>query len=318
MDLPSLFAEFIMDRKAAGLSSATIKWYVFWSERLIAFLRQRGLSLEANEVTPRIIREFIVDLQKAQASGQRRVSPATINNAFRALRAFFRWAEQEGRISSNPMSRLREPKMPQKAPPAFTREEMARLLKTAATWGSMRERNYAILILLFDTGIRLSELTGLTLSSVFLDEGYIRVRGKGAKERLIPLGQAARRALRRYIREVRGEAQTDVLFLTRDRKPLKNSGVQSLLKRIGKAAGVKGVSPHKFRHTFAKEYLLNGGDLESLRRMLGHTSLEMARRYIHLIIDDLELIHRKASPVDNLLTGKNRGVELHPVDFSLR
>ena len=307
-NLQEVFDDFIMDRKAAGLSPATIKWYTFWSKRFVCFLRQRGLSLDVDRVTARIVREFIVSLQRGEVPGNpeqvrcpRALSPATINNAFRALRAFFNWAEREGQIEASPMRRMREPKVPEKAPPAFTREEIAKLLSTAANWGLMRERNYVILLLLLDTGIRLSELTGLTLDSVFLEDGYIKVKGKGSKERLIPIGRVVQDALRKYIAETRPEVETNALFLTKDGRPLGNSGVQSLLRRIGRAAGLKAaIGPHKFRHTFAREYLINGGDLESLRRMLGHTSLEMARRYVNLVIDDLEALHRKASPMDNL------------------
>lgn len=306
-DLPEVAADFIVDRKAAGLSPNTIRWYTDWSKRFIAFLRQRGLPLDANKVTAQHVRDFLADLRERrpwegvrQVPRSRKISRATVNCAFRALRALFNWAAEEGRIATNPMHRLKEPKMPQKTPAVFTKDEIERLLNTAATWGQLKERNSLVVQLLLDTGIRLSELTGLTLHNVFPNEGYIKVKGKGSKERLVPIGTVVQRSLSHYVERVRPKVKTNALFLTKDGRRLKNSGVRSLLRRMGKAAGVTTrVHPHKFRHTFAKEYLMHGGNLESLRRILGHTSLEMARRYLGLLIDDLEALHRKASPMDN-------------------
>jgi integrase/recombinase XerD len=153
--------------------------------------------------------------------------------------------------------------------------------------------------------MRVSELCHLKLSDVALEEGMLKVLGKGNKERLIPIGKQVQRLLWRYISRYRPEplsANGNILFLNRDGKPLTKERVEKILTRYGRKAGLKGVrcSPHTLRHTAAVKFLRNGGDVFSLQRMLGHSSLEMTRRYCELADTDVKRAHMTASPVDNL------------------
>jgi len=165
-----------------------------------------------------------------------------------------------------------------------------------------------IILTLLDTGLRVNELINLKIDNVWLEEGIIKVLGKGNKERLVPVGKQIRRLLWRYITHYRPEParpNLDNLFLTRDGRSLTKNRVDSMMKHYGERARLSGIrcSPHTLRHTFAVTYLRNGGDVFSLQRILGHSSLEMTRRYCELADVDIEKAHALASPVDNLKLG---------------
>jgi len=158
---------------------------------------------------------------------------------------------------------------------------------------------------LLDTGLRVSELCNLELGNLRLEEGMLKVLGKGNKERLIPIGKQVQRLLWRYIDRYRPEPATancGFVFLTREGRPLTKDRVEKIMTYYGKKAGLAGIrcSPHTLRHTAAVTFIRNGGDVFSLQRMLGHSSLEMTRKYCELADIDVKRAHITASPVDNL------------------
>jgi site-specific recombinase XerD len=186
--------------------------------------------------------------------------------------------------------------------------ELERLLAVAS------RRDRLIIALLLDTGLRLSELAGLRVGDL-LPDGYLRVRGKGGKERLVPLGTVTEARLPDYLAHGRPRPvgrDVDHIFLARDGRPLSPVAIQHALRRLGRRAGLTGVrtNPHTFRHTFAKLYLLNRGDLFSLQRILGHTTLDMVRRYVNLDTGEVKRQHAQASPVDRLAIGPKVSVLL--------
>ena len=309
-DLNELFGRFILHRRAAGVSAATVRWYTYWHRYFLDYLQNRKEAPRLEDLDAETIVQFLAELREREVRQTphrrpcgRKMSPWTVNTAYRALRAFFNWAAQEGLIEKSPMGRISEPRVPESHPPTFTRKEIRALLEAAVIWGEkpFRVRKTLIVQLLFDTGIRLSQLAGLTLDDVILDEEVIRIRGKGARERLVPVGDVVSAGLLRYIHNVRPRVRSKALFISNKGVPLSGPPVYQVLKRLADAAGIKSrVYPHKFRHTFAREYLLNGGNLEALRRILGHTSVEMTSKYLDLLVDDLSAFHRVASPMDNL------------------
>ena len=159
---------------------------------------------------------------------------------------------------------------------------------------------------MLDSGIRISELVGIELGDVNLAEGCIKIRrAKGNRERIVPIGSLVQKSLWKYLNHHRPQPLTEKisrLFLSDDGLPLTKSGVQQMLRRKGKRAGIIGVrcSPHTFRHTFAKNYLLNGGDIFSLQKILGHSSLASVRTYLNLFAVDIKRQHQRFSPVDNM------------------
>ena len=165
---------------------------------------------------------------------------------------------------------------------------------------------YTITLLLLDTGIRASELLGLKLDDVYLNEDKIKVWGKGSKERIVPLGTTAKKALLRHILSSRTDSEEDQVFLSANGTPLTYNGLAHMIKRLGEKAGVPRLHAHLFRHTFAVKYLMNGGDLMTLRLILGHTSLEVTQMYMHLAESHVKVQHHKFSPVDRLGLGRRK------------
>ena len=189
----------------------------------------------------------------------------------------------------------------------YTQEQITNLIGLCSRSNDSGCRNLAILLLLLDTGIRVSELVSIEVSDVNLTDGYIKIRyAKGGKERLIPIGSLVQKSLWKYINSSRPKPVTQRvtrLFLGSHGMPLTRSGVQQMIRRYGKQLDINGVrcSPHTFRHTFAKSYLINGGDIFSLQKILGHTSLASVRIYLNLFGTDIKKQHQKYSPADNLV-----------------
>jgi integrase/recombinase XerD len=279
----------------------------------VEFLTSQAISVDATRVSQHEIRAFILYLQQKQCfsnhpfnhTQDRGLSGHTINCYLRSLRIFFSWLVSEGVIDNSPFERVKIPRPPRKVIPTFSDFHIQELLNVIDTRKAEGYRDYAIILTLLDTGLRVSELCGLKLSNLWLEDGMLKVLGKGNKERLIPVGKHLQRCLWRYINFYRPEpagAKCDFLFLTREGRPLNKDRVEKIITRYGEKAGISGVrcSPHTFRHTAAIRFLRNGGDVFSLQKILGHASLEMTRRYCELANIDVKRAHLTASPVDNL------------------
>jgi site-specific recombinase XerD len=227
------------------------------------------------------------------------------------VQAFFSWCEKEGLLDghANPTKRVPRIKLPKKVIPTFTPEQMAALLDACDQSTALGYRDYAMLLVLMDTGIRVSELCGLTLEDVH--EGYLTVFGKGAKEREVGLGPTASRALWKYIhlhrpRLANSEHERHV-FLGYRGIPMLRNGVNQALERIGLRAGITGVrmSPHTFRHTFARGWLQNGGEIFKLSRVLGHSEMQTTQIYLRDFQSrEARADHSQYSPVEHLQLGK--------------
>ncbi len=265
------------------------------------------------EVGPHILRAYILYLQQKPCFAshrfnrplEKKLSGHTVNCYLRSLRIFFSWLVAEEVIAGNPFDRVKIPRPPRKVIPVFSDAQIRALLNATDTGTPEGVRDYTIILTLLDSGLRVSELCQLTLEHVWLEDGMVKVLGKGNKERLVPIGKQVQRALWHYISRYRPEPAVpscDAVFLTRDGRPLTKDRVEKLMTAYGRKAGVAGVrcSPHTFRHAAAVKFLRNGGDVFSLQRMLGHSSLEMTRRYCELADIDVKRAHVTASPVDNL------------------
>ena len=225
------------------------------------------------------------------------LSPESIAGYVRGLKAFGNWCATEDIAQASGFRALRRPKVPRRLIAPFSDPELRSLIALAD------ERERALALVFLDTGLRLSELASLRVGDVRPD-GTLHVMGKGAKERIVPIGSTARRSLVRYL-ATRGDVRpADPLFTSRRRTALTARGVQQAIARLGRRAGVgTRCSPHTFRHTFARGYLVNGGDVFSLQQILGHATLDMVRRYVTLSEADLVARHRSASPADRLAKG---------------
>jgi site-specific recombinase XerD len=199
---------------------------------------------------------------------------------------------------------LKLPQLPKINPEPLSEEEIQRVLKASLYETDERLRNFAILMLFLDTGIRLDELVNLKLSKVDFVMGEMTVFGKGSKERKVPIGTQAKRALLDYVTMERPEPvnplHKDIVFLNADSIPITHTAVEKIFQRIKKAAEVPKFHPHICRHTFSIRYLMNGGDAFSLQKILGHTTLEMTQHYVSMATGDVKEKHRKFSPMDNI------------------
>ena len=314
--LQNLIQGFKLSCQTEGKSPKTVEWYVNFLNRFYKFLESHKLPPDVRQINTNHVRWFICYLQTEAKTPYkaRPLSPATVQGYVRTLKAFFSWATREDYVNSNPMARIPVPKATTKVVNTFTSEQISRLADECRRTNGAGYRNLAILLLLLDSGIRVSELVGIDLCDVNLAEGYIKIRrAKGNRERLVPIGSLVQKSLWKYIDHYRPQPLTQRisrLFLSDNGLPFTISGVQQMLRRSGKRAGIIGVrcSPHTFRHTFAKNYLLNGGDIFSLQRILGHSSLASVRTYLNLFAGDVKKQHQRFSPVDNI--AQNQGIHL--------
>lgn len=304
-----------------GKSQKTIEWYTANLKRFSRFLKSRNMSKSVGDIGIPEVRRFIYHLQNEvvrwedsphiRDSG--RLSPFSVQGYVRTIKAFWSWLVTEGYIEKNPMTALKVPKAPKKVIETFSQEQIKKMISILDLKTPAGYRDYTIILILLDTGIRLSELINLEIDNIDLQQSTFLVTGKGNKERVVPFGTQVRRAIWRYLTTNRPEPahlEISQLFLTGSGFPLRPRSVQSMISRLGSRAGISGVrfSPHTFRHSFAKQYLMNGGDVFSLQRILGHSSLDMVNRYINLASQDISERHRWSSPVDNMVIAKNKQV----------
>lgn len=226
---------------------------------------------------------------------------ATINTYLRSWRVFFRWLRDEGYIDSDVGYRMQLVKAEQRVIQAFSREQVRQLLATPDRTTFTGYRDYVIMLLLLDTGARVAEVAGLKLDDIRWKERLLLLYGKGRKERYVPFQSTLDKHLREYVR-IRGLLDVDEVFVTIDNTPMTPRQIQWRIKEHGLASGVQGVrvSPHTFRHTFAKFYVMNGGDVFTLQKILGHSTLEMCQRYVAMFGHDIAAQHRKYSPLERL------------------
>ena len=277
-------AQFLAAKAAEGASPKTSEWYRMLLGRAA---RDLGGDRPLEALTPGELRAWLLRLRETLA-------PISVAGYVRGLKAFANWCLAEEIADPKALRSLRRPKVPHKLVEPLSDDALRRLLEGA----SLRDR--AIVLLFFDTGLRLSELAGLRPCDLRPD-GSAKVMGKGARERIVPVGAAARQALLRYLRQEGGSDAGQPLFRSRRGGALGWRGIQQVFKRLKLRAGIPGrCSPHTLRHTFARAYLLNGGDAFSLQRMLGHSTLDMVKRYVALADTDLAARHRTASPADRL------------------
>jgi site-specific recombinase XerD len=219
------------------------------------------------------------------------------------LKAFSSWLYAEDYTPANRLKNLKIPKAPVKVIEPLTPEEIKKVTASINKKSPTGTRNYALFATLLDTGLRASEAAGITLTNLNLADGYIKVMGKGSKERIVPIGKYIQMTLWSYIDKVRPEPispDCNNLFLTQGGKPITVNTVKLVFSRLAKSSGVERLHAHLCRHTFAINYLMNGGDIFSLREILGHTTLEMVNHYLHFTRSQITDQHRKYSPMDKL------------------
>ena len=310
--LSNLIEGYRLCARSEGRSENTIQLTGRAVSYFESFLVRSGLSTNVESIGISGIRSFILHLKEARRfeshpfikNRDRKLTGHTINCYLRSISAFWSWLVREGFIEDNPFTRTKIPKAPKKVITPFAEDQIQGLLQAIDTSSTAGLRAYAIVLMFLDTGMRLGELIGLKKDDVDLRNKTLKVFGKGAKERRLPIGKRLLATLWKYQlhRPQPATGSVDNFFLTQDGWPLTKNRVETIIKDLGKKAGVQGVrcSPHTFRHTFCIEFLRNGANLFSLQQMTGHTSLEVLRGYVALAESDIKIAHQKFSPVDNL------------------
>jgi site-specific recombinase XerD len=307
-NLEHLVGDFLIAKQVEGKSPATVSFYKQNLERFLSWLKYDKLSLDVREIDVRKLRAFLAHVQntpkrcyKKRTSLKLLPSMATLDAYWRTLQALFSWLVTECVIDADisPMKTLVRPKVPKKVIQDIPLE----LIKNAIDiWDEktlLGARNRAIILVLLDTGIRVSECAGITLADIRLGDGLIKVTGKG-KQRLVRLGEVSRKALNHYL-TLRETCESESIWIRRDGQPFRKEGIQTMIHRLRKLGGNVRWSPHTFRNTFSINYLRSGGDPFTLQILGGWEDLEMPRRYCAALkVEDAFAVHRKASPADQM------------------
>ena len=319
LSLETLIKSYLQCLSTEGKSPRTVEFYSSNLKRFTKYLREHNLTESVNSIGLIEARFFIGYLQNETCrwenhpniKREQKLSPYSIHGYVRTMKAFWSWLHAEGYISNNIMTGLKPPKVAKKVIATFSNEQIQKIIAAIGRSTPRGFRDFVIVSILLDTGIRLSEIAGLQVDDIDLTRSCFVVRGKGNIERIVPFGSQVRRLISKYLTQYRPEPESSRvghLLLTSNGLPLNPRSIHSIILRLGRTAGISGVrcSPHTFRHTFAKQYLMQGGDIFSLQRILGHSSLEVVRMYVNLASTDILRQHQKFSPVDNIYLAVRR------------
>ena len=290
---------FLKKCNAKNLSVGTIKNYQFCLKTFFNFCQQRNYT-DIGQINNFIIMDYISDLNK-------RYSSITVRDKYIILKAFFEFLTEMNYLDSNPVAGIQKPKQEKNIIYAFTKEEVKEILSMFDVSEFIGLRNYTIMNFLFSTGVRKSELLNILLTDIDWGSNLVKIHGKGRKERFVPLGTTLQRIVLKYLKARKNyiaehkHINLPVLFINKDCRPLRTSAVNTIFKNIrdNKIHWTTRVSAHTFRHTFAKFFLLNGGDLFSLQKILGHEDISYTRLYIDLNINEISVQNEKFNPLDN-------------------
>ncbi|MEZ4975739.1 MAG: site-specific tyrosine recombinase [Flavobacteriaceae bacterium] len=263
-----------------GLSANSISSYALDAKKLISFLEEKEINDSPIAISKDIIKEFVYTISKeVNARSQSRI--------ISGLRSFFDYLIFEGYRKDNPLDLIESPKIGRKLPDFLSTQEIDSIIGAIDLSTSEGERNRAMLETLYGCGLRVSELTNLKLSDLYFDEGFIKVTGKGDKQRLVPIVKATQKYINLYVKEIRNHLNIqpgfeDTVFLNRRGKQLTRAMIFTIIRQLCEKIGLKRpISPHTFRHSFATHLLENGADLRSIQLMLGHESITTTEIYVH-------------------------------------
>jgi site-specific recombinase XerD len=306
-----LVARYAVSNQADGKSPRTVKWYTEILTSFSDYARNKLHNDDMSIFTLEVVRGYILFLrQKPCFEGHpytpqqdRPLSVETLRCHCRALKAFASWLHEEGYTTENRLKNLKLPKAPTKMMQPLTPEEIEQMSGCINMNSSTGTRNHTIIVTALDTGLRASEIAGIELGKLNLQGGYIRVTGKGAKERIVPIGKYVQMIMWHYIDKVRPkdvDGDCENLFLSREGRPITGNTIKLVFSRLAKSSGLKRLHAHLCRHSFAINYLMNGGDIFSLREILGHTTFEMVNHYLHFTTSQITEQHHKFSPMDKM------------------
>lgn len=302
--LDSAYRLFMLSREAMRCTPKTLEHYEYTAGGFVSWLKGRGVAY-SEQITANHIRNYLAIFAR------KRVKDTTLHAQYRGIKTFVRWLARE-EIGQESTLRVEAPRLEQRVPEPFTADDIRKLLAACNTKTARGARDHAIVLTLLDTGLRLEEFIALKVGDVDMRTGLTTVLGKGRKQRTVRVGAKARAAIIKMLVLRGGAERGEPLWLAYEplkgtpRGALTKNGLQTILVRLGQAAGVRGCSAHRFRRTFALWALRSGMDLHSLRLLMGHANLDVLQRYLALGGQDIERAHKEFSPVDKFLEQERR------------
>ncbi len=297
---------FLFDRELKGNTKKTIENYM---QQVTYFINYLSSDIDVTEITLETLRSYQYYLLKKDRYDNHPfnindnipISKITVQSYLRQLRVFIKYLYDEGYIKEDLTKKFKLPKAPNKVIEILTDEEIEILLDLHKENSELQLRNKCIIALMLDSGLRRNEVLDLRYDHIFLTQNYIKILGKGQKERLVPLGLMTKKLLVKYINfRSMPEYETNKLFIDKNLKPITDNAIKMMFLRLKKRTGIERLHPHILRHTFATKYIINGGDIFSLQQILGHTSLDMVRKYSHLASSYVISNHKRLSPLDEM------------------
>ena len=281
-----------------GLSKNTVLNYHFDVIKLINYLEENNIKVNAIKIDKITIQEFLFKISKTKNS-------RTQSRIISGLRSFFDYLVFEKYRSSNPLDQIELPKTGRKLPDTLSTIEIDKIINSIELKNNLDYRNRAIIETLYSCGLRVTELVNLKLSDLFFKENFIKVTGKGNKQRFVPIGQSTQKIITSYVINHRSmtkisDDDLDIIFINRNGKKLTRAMIFTIVKLQTKKAGIKKkVSPHTFRHSFATHLLQNGADLRAIQMMMGHENITTTEIYMHLDKSYLKEIMNNFHPRKN-------------------
>lgn len=294
---------FLRDCKTRNLSEHTVKYYQNEIRGMAKMLTEQEQPIIPRKITPKIIEENLIYYMIEELQ----LKATTVNTRLRAVRAFFKFLYTKRHIPLNPARDIKLLKAKRNDIHTFSREQIGRLLKQPDLRTFTGLRDYTIMLLMLETGIRVKELSCLEIRDILWEDGKIVIREpKGHRVRMVPIQQDMKKQLRSYLKARGYDLSTDALFVNIDNEALSKRRIQEFVSMYGRRANLKGVrcSPHTFRHTFAKMCVQGGANVFELQAILGHSSLEMVRVYVNLFSDEIRERHKEFSPLRQLKNKK--------------
>jgi integrase/recombinase XerD len=308
MELSDALSLFLLDCETRALSFETVRWYRVRLGLVFKILHERGVSdlegvtvVHLREIVQMLLHSLACERHPTRPTEEKFLSGRTVQGYVRSMKVFFAWAVREELLEKDPAARLVQPKVPKPVVDSLDKECIVRMLGVCDTGTERGFRDFIILLLFLDTGIRLSELAGLRICDV--RDRYLVVWGKGRKQREVGLHSEVLKLLWKYIHLYRkGSFREDNIFLGRGKRPLRPSGIYEIVRRVRQLAGVEShVSPHVLRHTYAKMYLESGGELFNLAREMGHSTVQVTQRYLEgYRSSQARKEHERFSPVSRI------------------
>lgn len=282
-------------RLERGLTENSIVNYSLDIRKLEKWLNQNEIVISPIAISEETVRQFIYEIAKT-------MNPRSQSRIISGLKGFFNYLLFEDYRSTNPIELIQSPNLGRKLPDTLSLEEIDSMIGAVDLSSKHGERNRAIVETLYGCGLRVSELTNLKISDLFFDEGFIKVSGKGNKDRLVPISTTTIKYITIYRKEIRAHQKIDrvakdTLFLNRHGRQLTRAMIFTIVKRLAEQAGIrKTISPHTFRHSFATHLLENGADLRAIQQMLGHESITTTEIYTHVDRKHLTSVMNKFHP----------------------